>query len=456
MDADIRECLSRFRREHDVPGVAVCSFTAAGPGVAVADGVTSVETGHAMTPDTVFRIYSITKMLTATVLVTLADEGVLDLDRPVDDYVPGLRRRTGEGTGGATLRHLLSHRSGLLPDAVTHEGLSRDPAGLAEAVRRDYARTPVLTGPGQFYGYSNLGVSLAGLVAQEVTGTPFAELMRQRLFEPAEMTRSTHDPMVAMTHSLAQHHVRSGAALRVEHDARAGTKHEPSSLCYSTVVDMARFGALHLRGGLETMHTPHSDPRLDIDLRYGLGCYLTPETGGVRQIGHEGFLGGMWAKLILDPARGRGVVWMDNRGEELRERRYEVMASLFDGLGRIEDSDTDPRPDAVAARALPGEYVRAGAPTLNVSRGGDEDLELRSQEECARLAPHLGGVWRSPARFDPGAPPWGPHAGTRRIALGATVSGDGSVPVVHLNGLPYVRREWRDRLRDRRMDSVMG
>ncbi|MEV7552164.1 serine hydrolase domain-containing protein [Amycolatopsis sp. NPDC089917] len=456
MTVDVRDSLRRFRQEHDVPGVAVCSFTAAGPDVAVADGVTSVETGHAMSPDTVFRIYSITKMLTATVLVTLAAEGVLDLDRPVDDYVPGLRRRTGEGTGGATLRHLLSHRSGLLPDAVTHDGLSRDPAGLAEAVRRDYARTPVLTSPGQFYGYSNLGVSLAGLAAQEITGTPFAELMRQRLFAPTEMTRSTHDPMVAMTHSLAQHHLRTSAGLRVEHDARAGTKHEPSSLCYSTVVDMARFGALHLRSGLEAMHKPHSDPRLDIDLRYGLGCYLTPESGGVRQIGHEGFLGGMWAKLILDPARGRGVVWMDNRGEELRERRYETMASMFDGLGRIEESGTDTRADLVTARDLPGEYVRTGAPTLKVSGDGENDLELRSQEERARLTPYLGGVWRSSARFDPGAPPWGPHAGTRRIALGTTVLDDGSVPVVHLNGLPYVRREWRDRVRDRRLDRVTG
>ncbi|SFW81437.1 serine hydrolase domain-containing protein [Amycolatopsis australiensis] len=335
----VRRTLRRFRDEHDVPGVAVCTFTGAGPETAVADGVTSAETQHAMTPDTVFRIYSIAKFVTATMIVSLAADGVLDLDAPIDGYVGGLRRRTGSGSDGTTLRHLLSHRSGLLPDAVLHDGLSRDPGGLAAAVRHDYARTPVLARAGEFYGYSNLGVSLAGLVVQEVTGTPFADLVRDRVFRPLGMTRSTHDPAVAMTYPLAQHHLPGdGGGLRVDHGAKAGTKHEPSSLCYSTALDMARLGAHHLRARAELgqMHLPHADPRLDIDLRYGLGCYLSPEVQGIRQVGHEGFYGGMWAKLVLDPAAGRGVVWLDNRGEELREQRYRAIRDLFDGLGRID------------------------------------------------------------------------------------------------------------------------
>jgi CubicO group peptidase (beta-lactamase class C family) len=451
VSAVVHRTLRRFRRDHDVPGVAVCTFTAAGPDVAVADGVTSSETQHAMTPDTVFRIYSIAKFVTATMIVSLAAEGVLDLDAPIDGYLGGLRRRTGPGSDGTTVRHLLSHRSGLLPDAVLHEGLSRDPGNLAAAVRHDYARTPVLARPGEFYGYSNLGVSVAGLVAQEVTAVPFAELVREKVFRPLGMVRSTHDPAVAMTYPLAQHHLPDGAGLRVDHGAKAGTKHEPSSLCYSTALDMARLGARHLqaRAALRQMHVPHADPRLDIDLRYGLGCYLSPEVQGIRQVGHEGFYGGMWAKLVLDPAAGRGVVWLDNRGEELREQRYRAIGELFDGLGRITTSGGADLGLAVESEAVHGEYVRLGAPPLTVT--GGSALELTAEGARTILVPHQRAVWRSESRHGPGSPPWGPHAGTDRIALGATAWRDGSVPVVHLNGLPYVRREWRKRLQSRTM-----
>jgi CubicO group peptidase (beta-lactamase class C family) len=448
----VRRALRRFRRKHDVPGVVVCTFTAAGPDAAVADGVTSAETQHAMTPETVFRIYSIAKFVTATMIVSLAADGVLDLDAPVDGYLGGLRRRTGTGSDGTTLRHLLSHRSGLLPDAVVHDGLSRDPGGLAAAVRHDYARTPVLARAGEFYGFSNLGVSLAGLVAQEVTGLPFAEVVRQRVFEPLGMGHSTHDPAVAMTYPLAQHHLPGETGLRVDHGAKAGAKHEPSSLCYSTALDLARLGAHHLRARTELgqMHLPHADPRLDVDLRYGLGCTLSPAVQGIRQIGHEGSSGGMWAKLVIDPAAGRGVVWLDNRGEELREQRYRTIRELFDGLGRTDAAGGVSGFGlglAVEPEAVHGEYVRTGAPPLTVA--GRAELELTADRDRAVLVPHQRAVWRSADRYGPGAPPWGPHAGTDRIVLGVTAWRDGSVPVVHLNGLPYVRQEWRKRLRSR-------
>jgi CubicO group peptidase (beta-lactamase class C family) len=384
----VRRALRRFRRKHDVPGVVVCTFTAAGPDVAVADGVTSAETQHAMTPETVFRIYSIAKFVTATMIVSLAADGVLDLDAPVDGYLGGLRRRTGTGGDGTTLRHLL----------------------------------------------------------------PFAEVVRQRVFEPLGMGHSTHDPAVAMTYPLAQHHLPGETGLRVDHGAKAGAKHEPSSLCYPTALDLARLGAHHLRARTELgqMHLPHADPRLDVDLRYGLGCALSPAVQGIRQIGHEGSSGGMWAKLVIDPAAGRGVVWLDNRGEELREQRYRTIRELFDGLGRTDAAGGVSGFGfglAVEPEAVHGEYVRIGAPPLTVA--GRAELELTADRDRAVLVPHQRAVWRSVDRYGPGAPPWGPHAGTDRIVLGATAWRDGSVPVVHLNGLPYVRQEWRKRLRSR-------
>src|SRR6185369_17841549 len=90
----------------------------------------------------------------------------------------------------------------------------------------------------------------------------------------------------------------------------------------------------HLAGGaLLPLRRPHADVRLDVDLRYGLGLYLGPWDDGVARFGHEGFYDGMWCKLLCVPAAGVGLVWADNRGEELREARYAVIDDILAGLG---------------------------------------------------------------------------------------------------------------------------
>jgi hypothetical protein len=208
--------------------------------------------------------------------------------------------------------------------------------------------------------------------------------------------------------------------------------------------------AFRVVGGIDGVLEPDLPPRARDRSVARLGCSLSPAVQGIRQIGHEGSFGGMWAKLVIDPAAGRGVVWLDNRGEELREQRYRTIRELFDGLGRTDAAGGVSGFGlglAVEPEAVHGEYVRTGAPPLTV--GGREELELTADRDRAVLVPHQRAVWRSADRYGPGAPPWGPHAGTDRIVLGATAWRDGSVPVVHLNGLPYVRQEWRKRLRSR-------
>lgn len=437
----MRTALAEFRHRQQVPGVALCAFTSAGPCRAVGSGTASLESGAPMTPDTMFRLYSLTKLLTGSAVVTLAADGTVKLDAPVNQYLPELRVRGSADDGGITLRHLLSHHAGWLPDSVRHDGLDRDAASLARNVLHEVARMPRLAAPGEVYSYSNLGVSLAGLAGQRVTGVPFGEFVRERLYLPLGMASTTHDPAVAMTYPLAQHHVANDHGdLRVAHDARHAVKHEPSSQCYSTVVDIARFGAAHLGGAtmvlpgnwLDQMHQPHSNAHLDVDVRYGLTCYLGPAAAGTRTVGHEGFLDGMWTKLILDPARDIGVVWMDNRGEELREQRYALLGELFDGLGHTPDPTAAHGP--IAADQVTGGYYRVGAEPLAVRADGD-NLVVTSGSRHARLLPGPSGTWISPTEQGPDSAPWGPHAGSRRVSLGVT-----DEHVVHLNGLPYLRQ----------------
>lgn len=453
-EATIQAALESFQGNHDVPGVAVATFDAAGPVAAAARGVRSLDEPEApMRPDTVFRVYSVAKSLTATLVAQLVDAGAADWDEPITEALPGFSLRGGVDSSSVTLRHLLSHRAGFVPDAVTHHGHSRDPEAVREAALGEPPRVPLVAPPGRVYSYSNLGFTVAGHVAEVRAGLPFGQLATEYLFEPLGMTRSTHDFAEAATYPLLQHHssrLQAGWGLEVVHEPRVAAKHAPSSACWSTVVDMARFGSLHLavgrtcRGRLLSMqqvrelHRPHADVRLDVNLRYGLGFYVGPRSGEQDRVGHEGFYDGMWTKLVCDLDSNVGLVWADNRGEELREARYEVIEALL-----------------VEAGARPARWARADAPghVAPPPQGryerpaGGMGLELSAHEgglllSCAgrevRLKYVASDVWADNAPSSDGEPPWRPHAGSRRIALGA-VRADSEPVVTHvlLNGVPF-------------------
>ncbi len=144
------------------------------------------EFGTAGSPHAIFLIASITKPMTAAAVMTLVDKGELALDDPVMRYIPefgeGARKRI-------TIRHLLTHTSGLpdqLPDNVE---LRRRQAPLEEFVARAI-RTPLLFEPGARVSYQSMGFLLAAEVASRITAIPFPAFLAQTVFEPLEMHRT--------------------------------------------------------------------------------------------------------------------------------------------------------------------------------------------------------------------------------------------------------------------------
>src|SRR5690606_1479427 len=208
-------------------------------------GATSTEPdAPAVGPDTIFRIGSITKPLTATMLMRLVDDGLLDLDRPVREYVPWLKLMDEDAERIITLRMLLSHTSGL-PTALEYNGW-RDPSGLEAYVREVLPALPPVAPPGEIYAYSNPGFNLAGYVAEAVTGTPYAELMRQYLFEPLGMGRTTFDPLVAMTYPFSQSFVLDETGRpQVKRPFVDNTGEYPCGFALSTVLDLGKLARLH-------------------------------------------------------------------------------------------------------------------------------------------------------------------------------------------------------------------
>lgn len=167
----------------DVPGAALLVYK---DGVAVVRqgfGLAELETGRTVTPTTSFRLASISKQFTATAILLLAQDGQLTIDAPIKTWLPSLPAIAD----AITLRHLLSHTSGLLDyedlmdSADSRQVHDRDVLRLLESENRTYFV------PGSDYRYSNSGYALLALIVERASGLRYADFLRERIFQPLGM-----------------------------------------------------------------------------------------------------------------------------------------------------------------------------------------------------------------------------------------------------------------------------
>jgi CubicO group peptidase (beta-lactamase class C family) len=423
-----------------------------------ASGVLSCEEpGRPVTPDSLFRLQSLTKILTGTAAVVLADRGLLDLDEPIAGRfpatAPGQFRRT-------TVGHLLSHTSGLARGERDLTGSGRDASGLARYVLAEGVHTERIAEPGEVFSYSDIAVEIAGYLIECATGRTFGPVMHDLLFEPLGMTSTCYDPLVAMTRPVSQQHVLDGnGRVEVYHRFHEAARIYPDAGAFSSVDDLARFGMFHLSGGrpagtgerivaadrLRAMRAPRADIGLDIDLSYGLTAYLGPRYGGHLGYGHEGYSIGTWCKLCLIPDLRIGLAWCDNRGPraDLGRRRYEAIDALLGraGAGTREwrrppgASEAGRHP---ATRSVAGTYRRLSGRPIVIEADGD-GLVLNGQGKRIPLVPHWGPVFVADGALPGDRPPWAPHAGSERLSVCFVCAGGERARHLLLNGIAYSR-----------------
>src|SRR5919112_2069143 len=150
-------------------------------------GLASVELEVPASPATVFEIGSVSKQITAACVMLLVEEGKVGLDDPVSKYIA----ESPEGWRGVTVRHLLTHTSGIknyngLAGFELTEHLTR-----AEFVKRIGAHPPLFA-PGEAHSYGNVNYSLLGYVVEQASGKPYWQFVAERIFKPLGMA-STHD-----------------------------------------------------------------------------------------------------------------------------------------------------------------------------------------------------------------------------------------------------------------------
>jgi CubicO group peptidase (beta-lactamase class C family) len=230
-------------RERQIPGLALAIVRNGEIIRQRGYGMADVQNDVPVTPNTRFELASITKQFTAAAVIMLVEEGKIDLDTSVTHYLPD----APAGWVDITVRHLLTHTSGLPPMGEGFSGsVGRIYNRVAisgtdgyDAARADTLRTP----PGERFAYSDVGYYLLGFITQLVSGTPWREFIRERIFEPLGMTDSFISDQFGVHRNLARGYtLRDGTLINLHRPWQFEVPSHGIGV-FSTVGDLARWDA---------------------------------------------------------------------------------------------------------------------------------------------------------------------------------------------------------------------
>jgi CubicO group peptidase (beta-lactamase class C family) len=200
---ELREVVQELVARHGIPG-AVVGVLEDGRIEAEAAGIANLNSGIEMTPDTLFLTGSITKVWTTTLLMSMVEQGLIDLDAPVKEYLPDFEVGEPGAADAMVVRQLVTHTTGI--DA---QNLIADVGEGDEAIANyiELLRTKgQLYWPGEYFSYCNTGFVIAGRIMEVVTGEGWSTLMRERLFAPLGLKRTVLTAKEAILYRTAIGH----------------------------------------------------------------------------------------------------------------------------------------------------------------------------------------------------------------------------------------------------------
>ena len=353
LEAFLDDLIAEQMEEHHVPGATVAVvkdgelFFTKGYGYADLEGQTPVGSR------TVFSLGSLSKLVTWTAVMQLAEQGKVELNADINTYLKDVQI-PATFPEPITLAHLMTHSAGFEEIATGRFPLEIDsvlPLNANIAERRPARVRP----PGTMLGYSNYGASLAGYIVQEVSGTPYEQYVEDNIFGPLGMARSTfRQPLPpALTDDVAVGYAYS----RGEHVPRQEwMQGSPAGALASTAADMARFMIAHLQDGsydearilqestAQEMHRLQFSKHPAADgWTYG---FMERMVNGERIIWHSGSIGVFRSALILLPERNTGLfVSYNGAGGDVGE----LMRAFVDHYYPAPPSPTDPQSTAGSA-----------------------------------------------------------------------------------------------------------
>ncbi len=345
------------------------------------------------TPHTLYRVGSVSKPFTALLLMLFVELGLIDLDLPIQEYLPEFQpiNKTGKNI---TLRQILSHRSGLVRESPVGNYFDAAKPSLADTVK-SLNKTELVYVPETKTSYSNAALATAGYVLERTQKAAFPKLIQRKLLDPLDMKDSSFDPSGEQRKRVAKaqmwtYHGREFPAPVWDLGMA------PAGSLYSSVTDQAKFlrflfaggkgprGPILKRESLEKMWTMQFAQKGD-KAGFGLGFFVS-EFEGRRAIGHGGAVYGFATQLTALPDDKLGVIVCASKdvANAVTGRvagvalRHLLAVRAGKPLPAIEE--TTPV-DRDLARRLAGRY-----------RAADKTLELYQRAGRLWIFPHRGGL----------------------------------------------------------------
>jgi CubicO group peptidase (beta-lactamase class C family) len=349
-DAAVRIDAILHAYQGPVPGASVLVLRDGKPVFRRSYGMADTEHGVAAAPATNYRLASMTKQFTAAAILLLSEDGRLSIDDPVRKWLPTLP----DAAAAVTLRHLLTHTSGLIdyedviPDGTTAQVHDADVLRLLESQNRTYFA------PGSNYRYSDSGYSLLALVVGRASGKDFATFLRDRIFTPLHMqhTVAYEEGISTVTDRAYGYSAVNQRWTRTDQSLTSAVLGDGG--IYSSIDDLAKWdAALYdsrlLRDDSRRLAFTPATQTDDPAVRYGFGWRMTGET-----VWHSGETMGFRNVIVRYPKRHFTVIVLTNRDDPEPYPAALAIAKVFEPAADATHAATSVSGPDSAARPLPG------------------------------------------------------------------------------------------------------
>ena len=296
-------------------------------------GLANMEWNILNTPDTKFRLGSITKQFTSMLTLELVEQGKIKLDGKISDYLPDYRKDIGDKV---TVHHLLTHTSGI-PSYTSQPGffqnVSRNPYKVADFVKQ-YASGNLEFEPGTKYSYNNSGYFLLGAIVEKVTGKTYEQALKEMIFDKVGMKNTgydLHDPLIA---KRASGYAKAGTGYINAAYLDMSIPYAAGSM-YSTVEDLYLWDQalytdkLLTPASKELMYKPFLE-------EYAYGWVITKTSFKVKDepvsiITHGGGINGFATTIVRFPKEKNLIVILDNTGSQnLNQLSTQIAKIMYD------------------------------------------------------------------------------------------------------------------------------
>jgi CubicO group peptidase (beta-lactamase class C family) len=398
--ADWQARLDAVTAERKIPG-ATLGILHDGDVSVYAAGIINKNTGVEVTPDTLFQIGSMTKAWTATIVMMLVDDGLIDLDAPVVTYLPELQLGDAQITKTVTMRDLLSHRSGIGGDHFIDTGRGDDCLEKYVATLGDIGQEHDL---GATMSYCNTGYSIAGRVIEKLTGKVFDQVVRERIIAPLGLTHTNTLPEEAILFRTAVGHLHLPGTdgEQVTPQWMLPRACGPMGLVNASAADALAFAKLHLDEGkapdgkqlLSVASVKQmQEAQIDVPDRYTLGDrwgvgWILFDWDGHPVYGHDGSTLGQRAYLRIIPEANLAVCFLTNGGEQGKAFDQLCREIVRDIVG-IEKPVTPSLPDSPPTLDLSKYTGTFGRLNVNVEIALGEPGELVATIKSASVLKEL-------------------------------------------------------------------